>query len=70
MSAKVDLHVRMLMLEVGYVCLYPGTLRTFILLTRLRREEEKRLSSDVESMMVELGKLDTSQLSGRCLPPH
>jgi hypothetical protein len=43
---------------------------TFILLTDLRREEEKRLSSDVESMMVELGKLDTSQLSGRCLPPH
>jgi hypothetical protein len=45
-------------------------LRTFTVLTDLRREEEKRLSSDVESMMVELGKLDTSQLSGRCLPPH
>jgi hypothetical protein len=60
----------MLMLRVGDLCFYPDPLRTFIVLTHLRREEEKRLSSDVESMMVELGKLDTSQLSGRCLPPH
>jgi hypothetical protein len=60
----------MLMLGVGDVCLYPDTLHTFNRLTHLRREEEKRLSSDVESMMVELGKLDTSQLSGRCRLPH
>ncbi len=42
----------------------------FLSVVFITREEGKRMSSDVESMMLELGKLDTSQLTGTYRTPE